>query len=81
MRAQAPTPISCSDWDIVHFEPSVKRTNKLQKRLGGYADEDSVTIVQRDRKEKGAYRPQSVSQPEVADLGWAGGPQLQALGP
>ena len=79
LRAQAPTPISCGDWDIVHIEPSAKE-DKIQKGLAGYADEDSVTVVQRDRKEKGACRPQIVCQPEVADPGGPGGPKLQALG-
>ena len=49
LRAQAPTPISCSDWDTVHFEPSAKE-EKVQKGLVGYADEDSVAVAQSGRK-------------------------------
>ena len=61
------------------MEPSAKE-EKLQKGPAGYADEDSVTVVQSGRKEKGAYRPHTVSQPEVADPGEAGGPKLQTSG-
>ena len=59
LRAQTPTPLSCGDWDTVHFEPRAKRENE-QKRPIGYTDEDSVIVVQRGRKEKGAYRPHTV---------------------
>ena len=52
----------------------------MQKGSVGYADEDSVTVALRDRKEKGAYRLQTMSQPEVADPGEAGGPKLQTSG-
>ena len=34
----------------------------MQKGPVGYADEDSVTVAQKGRKEKGTYRPQIVSQ-------------------
>ena len=77
LRAQTPTPISCGDWDAVHFEPSTKEEN-TQKRPARYANEDSVIVAQRDRKEKGAYRPQNVCQSDVADPGWACGPKPQA---
>ena len=76
---QAPTPISCGDWDTIHFEPSAKE-EKEQKGLAGYADEDSITVAQLGRKEKEACRPHTVSQPEVADPGEAGGPKLQTSG-
>ena len=79
MRAQAPTPISCGDWDTVQLEPSAKE-EKIQKGPARYADEDSVTVVQSGRKEKEAYRPHTMSQPEVANPGEAGGPKLQTLG-
>ena len=55
LKAQAPTPIGCGDWDAVHFEPSAK-TEKIQKGPAGYTSEDSVTVAQQGRKEKGAYR-------------------------
>ena len=61
------------------MEPSAKE-EKTQKRPARYTDEDSVTVAQLGRKEKEAYRPHAVSQPEVADPGEAGGPKLQTLG-
>ena len=63
----------------VQLEPSAKE-EKTQKGPAGYADEDSVTVAQSGRKEKEAYRPHTVSQPEVADPGEAGGPKLQTSG-
>ena len=77
LRAQAPIPINCGDWDAVHLKPSAKE-EKIQKGPAGYANEDSVTVAQRGRKEKGAYRPHTVSQPDMEDPGEAGGPKLQA---
>ena len=59
LRAQAPTPISCGDWDTVHVQPSAKE-GKTQKGPAGYADEDSVTVAQLGRKEKEACRPYTV---------------------
>ena len=59
LRAQGPTPISCGDWDTIHFELSAKE-EKAQKGPTWYANEDGVTVAQRDRKEKGAYRPQTM---------------------
>ena len=59
LRAQAPTPISCGDWDAVHYEPSAKM-EKAQKGLAGYADEDNIIVAQRDSTKKEAYRPQTV---------------------
>ena len=44
LRAQAPTPISCGDWDTLHVQPSAKG-EKEQKGPAGYADEDSVTVA------------------------------------
>ena len=79
LRAQAPTPISCGDWDAAHFEPSTKE-DKIQKGPAAYADEDSVTVAQKGIKEKGACRPHIVCKPDVADPGEAGGPKLQASG-
>ena len=60
LRAQAPTPISCGDWDTIRYQPSAKE-EKTQKGRVGYADEDSVTVAQSGRKEKEAYRPHTVS--------------------
>ena len=57
-----------------------QKGKKAQKGQERYADEDNVTVTQRDRKEKGAYRPHTMCQPDVADPRWAGGPQLQASG-
>ena len=61
------------------MEPSTKE-EKEQKGPAGYADEDSATVAQSGRKEKEAYRPNTVSQPEVADPGEASGPKLQTSG-
>ena len=60
LKAQAPTPISCGDWDAVHFEPRSKM-EKIQKGPAGFSNEDSVIVAQGDRKEKGAYRPHTAS--------------------
>ena len=79
LRTQAPTPISCGDWDTVHVQPSAKEET-TQKGPVGYADEDSVTVAQLGRREKEAYRPQTMCQPEVVDPGEAGGPKLQTSG-
>ena len=57
-----------------------RKRGKTQKGLARYIDEGSVIVAQKGGKEKEAYRPQIMSQPNVADPGWAGGPQLQALG-
>ena len=82
LSAQAPPPISCGDWDTIHFEPSAKEEKTQKGPVGpiGYANEDNVTVAHRDRKEKGAYRPHIMCQQDVADPGWDGGPKLQASG-
>ena len=77
LKAQAPTPIGCGDWDAVHFEPRSKR-EKTQKGPAGNNNEDSVTVAQDGRKEKGANRSHTACQPSEADPGEAGGPELQA---
>ena len=60
-KPMAPTPISCDNWDVVNFEPSEKE-EKEQKGPASYTDEDSVIVVHKNRKEKGAYKPLIVSQ-------------------
>ena len=77
LRAQAPTPIGCSDWNVAYLEPSEKE-GKTRKGPARYADEDSVTLAQKGRKEKGTYRLHTVCQPDLTDPRWADGPQLQA---
>ena len=61
------------------MEPSAKE-EKTQKGPARYADEDSVAVAQSGRKEKEAYKPQTMCQPEVANPGEAGEPKLQTSG-
>ena len=55
--------MSCGDWDIVNCEPR-EREKQAKKEPPRYADEDSAIVVQRDRKEKGAYTLHTVSHPK-----------------
>ena len=74
---QAPTPISCGVWDIDQISTSAKE-EKVQK---GPTECSGIGVqMQGARKEKGVYRPQTMSQLGKTDPGEGNtsGPQLQA---
>ena len=77
LMAQAPTPISCGVWGTDKIRTSAKE----EKEQKGPTECSGIGVpMQGARKEKGADRPQTVSQLGKTDPGEGNtsGPQLQA---